>query len=235
MDKLKFARNGSRLPPGFRFQPTDEELVFHYLKSKVFSCPLPASIIPDHIKVWEYDPWDLPGGTLEQEMYFFSHKEAKYQNSNRTKRTTNSGYWKATGSDKKIMSSKRDSVMGMKKTLVFYRGKPSQGFKSDWIMHEYRLVDAGTTACILSHEEQLQYDNSITQNPNNLDQVENWVLCRIFSKKGIGMEINDAVINEATSDDKVENFGTTVSSSTTDHLGTQTTVSSSSSSSSRSQ
>lgn len=71
------------------------------------------------------------------------------------------------------------------------------------------------------------------QNPNHLDHVENWVLCRIFSKKGIGgMKNNDGVINEASSDDKVENFGTTVSSSTTDHLGTQTTVSSSSSSSS---
>ncbi|KAG6632792.1 NAC domain-containing protein 83-like [Carya illinoinensis] len=231
MDKLKFARNGvARLPPGFRFQPTDEELVFNYLKNKVFSCPLPASIIPDQIKVWEYDPWDLPSGNWEQDMYFFSHKEAKYQNSNRTKRTTNSGYWKATGSDKKIVSSKRDSVMGMKKTLVFYRGKPSQGFKSDWIMHEYRLVDSGTTACILSHDE-LQYDNSITQNPN-LDQAENWVLCRIFSKKGIGVKNNDGVINQASSDDKVENFGPTVSSSTTDHLGTQTVSSSSSSSSS---
>ncbi|URD93934.1 ANAC083 transcription factor [Musa troglodytarum] len=35
----------TRLPPGFRFHPTDEELVVQYLKRKVFSCPLPASFI----------------------------------------------------------------------------------------------------------------------------------------------------------------------------------------------
>lgn len=61
MEKFKFVKNGvMRLPPGFRFQPTDEEIVFQYLRRKVFSCPLPASIIPE-ISVCKYDPWDLPG------------------------------------------------------------------------------------------------------------------------------------------------------------------------------
>ncbi|RRT58696.1 hypothetical protein B296_00029108 [Ensete ventricosum] len=55
------ARHGVlRLPPGFRFHPTDEELVVQYLRTKVFSCPLPASIIPD-INLSNFDPWDLPG------------------------------------------------------------------------------------------------------------------------------------------------------------------------------
>lgn len=61
MDKFNFVRNGVlKLPPGFRFQPTDEEIVFQYLRRKVFSCPLPASIIPE-LNVSKYDPWDLPG------------------------------------------------------------------------------------------------------------------------------------------------------------------------------
>lgn len=61
MDKFNFVRNGViRLPPGFRFQPTDEEIVFQYLRRKVFSCPLPASIIPE-LNVSKNDPWDLPG------------------------------------------------------------------------------------------------------------------------------------------------------------------------------
>ncbi|RRT39936.1 hypothetical protein B296_00014902 [Ensete ventricosum] len=49
-----------RLPPGFRFHPTDEDLVVQYLKRKVFSCPLPASIIPE-IDLGKYNPWNLPG------------------------------------------------------------------------------------------------------------------------------------------------------------------------------
>ena len=61
MEKLNFVKNGVlRLPPGFRFHPTDEELVVQYLKRKAYSCPLPASIIPE-VDVCKADPWDLPG------------------------------------------------------------------------------------------------------------------------------------------------------------------------------
>ena len=79
-------------------------------------------------------------GDLEQERYFFSTKEAKYPNGNRSNRATNSGYWKATGLDKQIATSKGHQLVGMKKTLVFYRGKPPHGSRTDWIMHEYRLL-----------------------------------------------------------------------------------------------
>lgn len=79
-------------------------------------------------------------GDLEQERYFFSTKEAKYPNGNRSNRATNSGYWKATGLDKQIISWSKSEVVGMKKTLVFYGGKPPHGSRTDWIMHEYRLA-----------------------------------------------------------------------------------------------
>lgn len=51
-----------------------------------------------------------------------------------------SGYWKATGTDKAIYSGAKD--VGVKKALVFYKGKPPKGLKTDWIMHEYRLNDS---------------------------------------------------------------------------------------------
>lgn len=48
------------LPPGFRFHPTDEELVLHYLcrkaESQVFAIPVIAEI-----DLYKFDPWDLPG------------------------------------------------------------------------------------------------------------------------------------------------------------------------------
>lgn len=49
-----------QLPPGFRFHPTDEELVVHYLKRKVQSTPLPVAIIAE-IDLYKFDPWELPG------------------------------------------------------------------------------------------------------------------------------------------------------------------------------
>lgn len=84
----------------------------------------------------------------EQERYFFSSKESKYRNGNRMNRKTNCGYWKATGSDKKISSStSNDGIMGIRKTLVFYQGKSPNGSKTDWVLHEYRLVGVETSAC----------------------------------------------------------------------------------------
>nr|GMD99871.1 NAC domain-containing protein 83-like [Ipomoea batatas] len=134
--------NLSLLFPGIRFQPTDEELVLHYLHPKVFNSPLPAYIILEIDNVCKSDPWDLPGD-LDGERYFFTTREVKNGSGNRFSRATLSGYWKATGKDKKIVvSGEAQSVVGMKKTLVFYTGKAPNGSKTDWIMHEYRLGDA---------------------------------------------------------------------------------------------
>ncbi|TYI94459.1 hypothetical protein E1A91_D02G205700v1 [Gossypium mustelinum] len=91
MGKLNFVINGVlRLPHGFRFHPTDEELVVQYLGRKVLAWPLPASIIPE-VDDYKADPGDLPGH-LEQERYFFSTTEAKYPNGNRSNRATFSGH-----------------------------------------------------------------------------------------------------------------------------------------------
>lgn len=172
MDKLGFVKNGvvMRLPPGFRFHPTDEELVVEYLKKKVLCIPLPASIIPE-FDVCKSDPWNLPGDN-KKDRYFFSPREAKYLNGNRSHRSTVSGYWKATGRDKQIVSSKLKQVVGMKKTLVFYRGKPSEGSRTDWVMHEYRLVSV----------EKVSF--TVPQKMNQITSfAENWVVCRVSFKK----------------------------------------------------
>ncbi|KAJ0717797.1 putative transcription factor NAM family [Helianthus annuus] len=61
MEKLNFIKDGVlRLPPGFRFHPTDEEVVVQYLKRKVHSFPLPAFIIIPEVDVCKSDPWELP-------------------------------------------------------------------------------------------------------------------------------------------------------------------------------
>lgn len=73
----------------------------------------------------------------DKEWYFFSPRERKYPNGVRPNRAAGSGYWKATGTDKKIVSGKEN--VGVKKALVFYQGKPPKGHKTNWIMHEYRL------------------------------------------------------------------------------------------------
>ncbi|KAI3825849.1 hypothetical protein L1987_07534 [Smallanthus sonchifolius] len=124
------------LPPGFRFHPRDEELICDYLFNK-FS--LSGSPLLVEIDLNKCEPWDLPetacvGG---KEWYFYSHRDRKYATGLRTNRATVSGYWKATGKDRSILRNR--TLVGMRKTLVFYIGRAPKGKKSDWVMHEFRL------------------------------------------------------------------------------------------------
>ncbi|CAI9756375.1 unnamed protein product [Fraxinus pennsylvanica] len=196
MEKINFVKNGViKLPPGFRFHPTDEELVVQYLNRKVLSYPLPASIIPE-VDVCNSDPWDLPGDT-DQDRYFFSTREVKHPNGNgnRSKRATVSGYWKATGFDKQIASPRSHQVVGMKRTLVFYRGKPPRGCRTDWIMHEYRLVNSQITATAAPQAKNIAY--------------ENWVLCRIFLKRRNNKNEDKEVAAQTKNEDRSAISGNT--------------------------
>ncbi|XP_058193470.1 NAC domain-containing protein 1 [Rhododendron vialii] len=163
-------KNSSDLPPGFRFHPTDEELIMYYLRNQTTSRPCPVSIIPE-IDIYKFDPWELPekAGFGENEWYFFSPRDRKYPNGARPNRAAVSGYWKATGTDKSIHSGSK--YVGVKKALVFYKGKPPKGIKTDWIMHEYRIMSDST--------RQISRQNGSMR-------LDDWVLCRIYKKKSMG-------------------------------------------------
>lgn len=156
-----------QLPPGFRFHPTDEELVMHYLCRKCASQSIAVPIVAE-IDLYKFDPWQLPEMALygEKEWYFFSPRDRKYPNGSRPNRAAGTGYWKATGADKPIGHPK---PVGIKKALVFYAGKAPRGEKTNWIMHEYRLADVDRSA----------------RKKNNSLRLDDWVLCRIYNKKGI--------------------------------------------------
>ncbi|KAL3528217.1 hypothetical protein ACH5RR_012873 [Cinchona calisaya] len=181
---------GLNLPPGFRFHPTDEELVLHYLCRKCASQSISVPIIAE-IDLYKFNPWELPGMALygEKEWYFFSPRDRKYPNGSRPNRAAGSGYWKATGADKPIGKPK---PQGIKKALVFYAGKAPKGVKTNWIMHEYRLANVDRSA-----------------GKRNNSRLDDWVLCRIYNKKGTlekhnNMDHREAVNNNYQEEEVIE-------------------------------
>nr|ANW12212.1 transcription factor NACa [Narcissus tazetta] len=167
-EKKRDAEAELRLPPGFRFHPTDEELVVYYLCKKAGKQNLPVPIIAD-VDLYKYDPWNLPEKALfgQREWYFFTPRDRKYPNGSRPNRAAGSGYWKATGADKPVVPKGAIRPLGIKKALVFYHGKAPRGTKTDWIMHEYRLADTSRAP---------------TNNKGSL-RLDDWVLCRLYNKK----------------------------------------------------
>ncbi|XP_058770141.1 NAC domain-containing protein 53-like isoform X3 [Vicia villosa] len=153
--------------PGFRFHPTDEEIICFYLKRKLTGNLPPAF---DHfavIDIYKFEPWDLPSlsklKTKDLEWYFFTVLDKKYGNSLRLNRATDRGYWKTTGKDRIIKNGK--DVVGMKKTLVYHSGRAPRGDRTNWVMHEYKMVNETLARAGMQ---------------------DTYVLCRVFEKSGSG-------------------------------------------------
>ncbi|XP_024537209.1 NAC transcription factor 32 [Selaginella moellendorffii] len=151
--------------PGFRFNPTEEELVSFYLECKVRGkLNLPPGVILD-VDFYHHDPWELSDMIPSENtkvFYFFVPRDRKYPDGSRPRRVARSGYWKATGTDHKV-SDFRGKCIGKKKTLVFYQGRAPKGNKTNWVMNEFRLP--------------------WTDQPNSIAKEEfDVTLCRMYQK-----------------------------------------------------
>ncbi|GJN32493.1 hypothetical protein PR202_gb21007 [Eleusine coracana subsp. coracana] len=156
---------GLELPPGFRFHPIDEEIITFYLIPKVRDSNFAAVAIGE-ANLNKYEPWDSKGW----------QKWGK----------------RRSGKDKEIYQAgaMMPTIIGMKKTLVFYKGRAPKGEKTDCVMHEFRLEGSGKI-----------YP---TTSSNSITTKEEWVICKLSNK---GSKNNDPPMlpfHEAMANDEID-------------------------------
>ncbi|KAG8078560.1 hypothetical protein GUJ93_ZPchr0007g3543 [Zizania palustris] len=185
-----------RMAPGYRFYPTEEELICFYLRNKLDSRRDDIERVIPVFDVYSVDPCRLSGTTTpttrpaassgssralrtsllyphllraeiherlcggvgvggegEQPWFYFCPRQEREARGGRPSRTTPSGYWKAAGTPGVVYSAADRRPIGMKKTMVFYRGRVPSGSKTKWKMNEYRAfhyVHASTAATVVA-------------------------------------------------------------------------------------
>ncbi|CAI9777287.1 unnamed protein product [Fraxinus pennsylvanica] len=162
-----------QVTPGFRFYPTEEELVSFYLRNKLQGTRLLDidRVIPS-VDVYDYNPWDLPQFAGErcrgdrEEWFFFVPRQERVARGGRPNRLTAQGYWKATGTPSFVYSS-QDRIIGKKRTMVFYVGRAPHGRKTVWKMNEYKAVEFAEAS------------SSTAANPQIWEELS---LCRLYQK-----------------------------------------------------
>ncbi|WCJ43468.1 NAC domain containing protein 6 [Euphorbia peplus] len=175
---------------GYRFHPTDDELLTHFLQPKMLHSMDYQPPIPE-VKVCDYEPWDLPAlistNSNDQVWYFFCPRDYKYLRSRRSNRTTEAGYWKPTGKHRKVLNKHKQQI-GNKKSLVFYIKEQPKPIRTRWIIHEYENApnsSMATTGDFVLCKLKSKADEKIRKRKTPADMV-------------LGSDIENQNLNEIT-------------------------------------
>ncbi|WCJ19442.1 NAC domain containing protein 2 [Euphorbia peplus] len=124
-------------PVGFRFVPTDEELISCYLFKKQNGEPLPSDVVKDS-DLYSNKPWKLFDKSVKQDFYVFAKLE---KNGAMTKRAAGSGTW--LNQNKNNVFDRDGRVIGMKKMFHYHIQESAHtNYNGTWIMHEFLILDS---------------------------------------------------------------------------------------------
>ncbi|KAL6184591.1 hypothetical protein ACLB2K_045992 [Fragaria x ananassa] len=132
-------------PTGFRFHPTDQELIGHYLFIKNNSDPVPetGSYLREFDMYGEVEPWTIweaYGGPLldDQDLFFFTRLK---KHGHRNNRRIGSGTWSQGEPFKSVYAKNNQETPIGKKTKLRYENKQVTEQSGCWFMDEYSTVD----------------------------------------------------------------------------------------------
>ncbi|CAA3002442.1 NAC domain-containing 8 isoform X1 [Olea europaea subsp. europaea] len=152
IDNSDVVKEWPGLPRGVKFDPSDQEIIFHLLAKVGVGNSKPHPFINEFIPIVDEDdgicythPQNLPGVKQDGSVSHFFHRAIKAYNTGTRKRRKVHGdnfgdvRWHKTGRTKPVLL---DGVQkGCKKIMVLYAspirgGKPE---KTNWVMHQYHL------------------------------------------------------------------------------------------------
>ena len=120
----------NELPVGFRFNPTDDELVTHFLRNRNLGKPTPFNAVKECDLYGKKEPWEIwdmfsavDGSRVVRELYFFT-KLKTYNNGRRIDRRVGSGTWK------KEHQLKTPGLVGVEKSRFTYENNDDKSSKS---------------------------------------------------------------------------------------------------------
>ncbi|KAK4436994.1 NAC domain-containing protein JA2 [Sesamum alatum] len=153
-----------QVPVGWRFAPTDEELILSYLTKKVFVGSLPAWVIEeiDADEFYSKHPKDLVENVSgEREWYFFINRDEYFHGKMEKNRWVGNriGYWKSIAKENPIRDAK-GNVFAFKIRYTYFSANPKHK-RTHWRMEEFRLLKRS--------KENIEEDF----------HIEEWVVARI--------------------------------------------------------
>ncbi|KAL8531630.1 hypothetical protein ACS0TY_008286 [Phlomoides rotata] len=152
IDNADVAQAWPGLPQGVKFDPSDQEIVWHLLSKSGDENVKPHPFIGEFIPTVEEDdgicythPQHLPGVKQDGSVSHFFHRAIKAYNTGTRKRRKIHGVdsgdvrWHKTGRTKPVLL---DGVQkGCKKIMVLYvsSARGGKAEKTNWVMHQYHL------------------------------------------------------------------------------------------------
>ncbi|KAF8395958.1 hypothetical protein HHK36_017569 [Tetracentron sinense] len=190
------------LPHGFRFHPTDEELVVYYLCRKATYQCLPVPIIAE-IDLYKYDPWQLPGiwpppiKPIQINLQISPSFNVNYICAEPTEKAlfgTKEWYF-FTPRDRKYPNGLRPNraagsgywkATGADKPIKPTGSLKNVGIKKALVFYSGKAPRGVKTNWIM-HEYRLAEPNRHSRKGSL--RLDDWVLCRIYNKKNIWEQI----------------------------------------------
>ncbi|KAG8368890.1 hypothetical protein BUALT_Bualt15G0093600 [Buddleja alternifolia] len=164
------------VPEGFRFVPTEEELIRSYLLKKAMGLPLPSNhILEKDLYGEKASPWDVLSDISEaywdihipvnvnnhddkkevkkvkKSIYVFTRLKRVNEGSRNFVRVAGCGTWKGQTVPRKIRKGSSGEEIGAMKMFTFIVNNKGL-IKDHWIMHEYSLSGV-SLSCDLKNKD----------------------------------------------------------------------------------